>query len=60
MRSVPNYVPVGPTVIGDIRHRLAGVDFDDLYGFTWGLNILGGARAAVDESLDRYLHAVSA
>lgn len=60
MHSVPNFVPVGPTIVGDVRRRLDGIDFDDLYGFTWGLNIIGGAGAAVDESLDRYLAAISA
>ena len=58
MHSVPNYIPVGPGVIADIRSRLAGVKFDDLYGFTWNLNIIGGARDAVDRSFDRYLHHV--
>ena len=59
MHSVPNFIPVGARTIADVRHRLAGIDFDDLYGFTWGLNIIGGARDAVDESLDRYLAAIS-
>jgi glyoxylase-like metal-dependent hydrolase (beta-lactamase superfamily II) len=58
MYSVPNYIPVNAAVISDIRERIAGVHFDDLYGFTWGLNIIGGARQAVDESLERYLTAV--
>jgi glyoxylase-like metal-dependent hydrolase (beta-lactamase superfamily II) len=60
MHSVPNHVPVGPGVIRDIRRRLAGLSFDDLYGFTWGLNVIGDARRAVDESLDRYLSAITA
>lgn len=59
MHSVPNYMPVGPGVIRDLRHRLAGVDFDDLYGFTWGLNVIGDARSAVARSLDRYLAAIT-
>ena len=60
MHSVPNYIPVGPTVIEDLRCRLADDDFDDVYGFTWGLNIIGDGRAAVDTSFDRYLAAISA
>lgn len=55
MHSVPNFVPVGPGVIHDLRARLVGVDVDDVYGFTWGLNIIGDARSALDESFDRYL-----
>lgn len=60
MHSVPNYVPVDAATIRDIAGRLEGIEFDDLYGFTWGLNIIGGARAAVDESLSRYLTAIGA
>ena len=59
MHSVPNHIPVGPAVISDLRTRLAGIEFDDLYGFTWGLNIIGGARRAVAESLDRYMAAIT-
>jgi len=59
MHSVPNYIPVGPGTIRDISDRLMGLDFDDVYGFTWGPDIIGGARVAVDESLDRYLAAIS-
>lgn len=60
MHSVPNHIPVSAPVVSDIRDRLAGIDFDDLYGFTWGLDIIGNARHAVDVSLDRYIAAVSA
>lgn len=58
MYSVPNYIPAHPDRVLEIRRRLQDLDFDDVYGFTWGLNILGNARAAVDESFDRYLRAV--
>ena len=58
MHSVPNYIPVGADTIVELRHRLADVEFDDLYGFTWGLNIIGGARHAVEASFDRYLDAI--
>ncbi len=58
MYSVPNHVPSHPDDVEEIRRRLDTVDFDDLYGFTWGLNIIGGARACVDESFERYFRAV--
>jgi len=58
MHSVPNYVPVSASVITGIRHRLRDLDFDDVYGFTWGLNIIGNARHSVDESFDRYRAAI--
>lgn len=59
MHSVPNFVPVGPDVIDDLAHRLAGVAFDDLYGFAWGGTIIGDADTAVAASLARYRAAVS-
>ena len=59
MHSVPNFIPVNAGVISDLRARLSGIEFEDLYGFTWGRNIRGGARAAVDWSLDRYLRHVT-
>ena len=58
MYSVPNHVPSHPDDVDEVRRRLDGVDFDDLYGFTWGLNIIGEARSCVDESFDRYFRAV--
>ena len=59
MYSVPNYIPARPDCVMEIRQRLAGLAFDDVYGYTWGLNIRGGARAAVDESFERYFRAVT-
>ncbi len=59
MHSVPNHVPVGPATIRELRKRLEGLHFDDVYGFTWGLNIIGGADDAVRQSLDRYLAAIT-
>jgi glyoxylase-like metal-dependent hydrolase (beta-lactamase superfamily II) len=58
MYSVPNHIPAHPNNVRETRKRLADVAFDDLYGFTWGLNIIGNARTAVDESFDRYFHAI--
>jgi hypothetical protein len=59
MYSYPNYVPMRPSEVRRIRARLAPYAFEDLFGFTWGRNVIGGARAAVDRSIDRYLAAVS-
>lgn len=59
MYSYPNYVPMNPSDVRSIRSRLEGYAFEDVFGFTWGRNIIGGAREAVDESFDRYLKAVS-
>ncbi|GAA0706201.1 MBL fold metallo-hydrolase [Dokdonella soli] len=59
MYSYPNYMPMNTSDVMSIRSRLEGYEFEDVYGYTWGRNIMGGARAAVDESFDRYLKAVS-
>lgn len=58
MYSYPNFVPMKTSDVRAIRERLIGYDFADVFGFTWGLNIIGGGRAAVDASFDRFLAAV--
>jgi len=59
MYSVPNHIPAKPEHVRETQARLRGLAFDDVYGFTWGLNIIGGARAAVDASFERYFAMVS-
>jgi hypothetical protein len=59
MYSYPNYIPMRTSDVRAMRERLGGFDFDDVYGFSWGRNILGGGRAAVDASFARHLDAVS-
>ena len=52
----------------DVACRAPGPDvaaqnwnpFEDVFGFSRGRNIIGGGRAAVDRSFDRYLRAVEA
>jgi hypothetical protein len=58
MYSYPNLVPLRPADVRSMRERLAPFEYDDAYGFSWGRNILGAARARVDASFDRYLAAV--
>lgn len=60
MYSYPNYIPMKPKDVHAMRALLADHAFDDVFGYTWGRNIIGGARAAVDASFDRYLAAVAA
>lgn len=56
MYSYPNYWPMRPSDVTSMRSRLAGYAFEDVFGYTWGRNIIGGAREAVD----RYLQTVAA
>lgn len=60
MRSYPNFMPLSPADVRGMQARLADCDFEDVYGYTWGRNIIGGGRAAVDASFERYLAAVAA
>jgi len=59
MYSYPNYVPMKPSDVRSMRARLDGYGFENVYGYTWGRNIIGNGRAAVDASFDRYLLAVA-
>ncbi|HEV7914018.1 MAG TPA: hypothetical protein VGP22_09640 [Albitalea sp.] len=59
MYSYPNYIPMKPGDVRQMRTLLEGREFDDVFGFTWGRNIVGGGRAAVDRSFDRYLQAMA-
>ncbi|MFG0320273.1 MAG: MBL fold metallo-hydrolase [Planctomycetota bacterium JB042] len=58
MYSYPNLVPMRTSDVLALRERLAPFRFDDVFGYTWGRQILGGGREAVDRSFDRYLDAV--
>ena len=59
MYSYPNYMPMPPADVRRMQALLADYDFDDVYGYTWGRNILGDARSAVNASFARYLEAVA-
>jgi hypothetical protein len=58
MYSYPNFIPMKPADVRGMRARIAPYAFEDVYGFSWGRNIIGAGRVAVDASFDRYLRAV--
>lgn len=60
MYSYPNYIPMRGSDVRAMQERLAAYDFEDVYGYTWGRNILGGGRAAVDASFERFLQRLAA
>jgi glyoxylase-like metal-dependent hydrolase (beta-lactamase superfamily II) len=60
MYSYPNMTPMKPSDVRAMQRRLEGFAFEDVFGYTWGRNIIGGGRAAVDRSFERYLTAVAA
>jgi hypothetical protein len=55
----PNDVPMKPRDVRRMRSLLARYEFEDVYGYTWGRNLISGGREAVDASCMRYLSAVS-
>lgn len=59
MYSYPNYVPMKTSDVRAMRERLAGYDYENVYGYTWGRNIIGKGRAAVEASFDRHLQMVA-
>ena len=60
MYSYPNFVPLKSSDVKYMQALLSKYAFDSVYGYTWGRNIIGRARAAVDQSFDRYLQAITA
>jgi glyoxylase-like metal-dependent hydrolase (beta-lactamase superfamily II) len=59
MYSYPNYMPMAAADVRAMRARLSPCAFEDVFGYTWGRNIIGGARAAVDQSFDRFLEVMA-
>lgn len=60
MYSYPNYMPMKASDVRHMQTLLEGYDFEDVFGFTWGRNVIGGGRTAVDASFTRYLQAIAA
>lgn len=58
MYSYPNYIPVSAATVRRIAGIVAALEFDEVYSAWSGRNIIGGARQAVEQSLDRYCRAV--
>jgi hypothetical protein len=60
MYSYPNFIPMHPDAVRLIRSRVEPYQFEDVFGYSHGRNIVSGARDAVTRSFDRYLSAVGA
>jgi hypothetical protein len=59
MYSYPNYIPLNAAAVQRIAHAVAPLTFDRIYGAWWGRNIAGGAKAAFETSVRRYLAAIA-
>lgn len=60
MYSYPNLMPLPPSDVRRMRAAVAELEFADVYGYTWGRNLIGDGHAAVARSFRRYLDAVAA
>lgn len=58
MHSYPNLLPMRTSDVEAMRDLVLPYSFDDVFGYTWGRNILGGAHGKVRRSFERYLDAV--
>lgn len=59
MYSNPNLIPMAPEDVKAMRERLGPFTFEDVFGYTWDRDIVGGGREAVNRSFERYLEAIS-
>jgi hypothetical protein len=60
MYSYPNYTPMRASDVHAMRERLAMFDYDEVFGFSWGRNILGNGKTAIERSFDRFFGAIAA
>ena len=60
MYSFPNAIPLGPSSVEGLEERVAPLAFDDLYGFSRGREMIGGAKERVAASFARYRMAIAA
>ena len=58
MYSYPNYIPLSAPVVEGVVGKVAPLDFDRIYSHFSGLVIDEGAKAVVQQSLERYKNAV--
>jgi glyoxylase-like metal-dependent hydrolase (beta-lactamase superfamily II) len=59
MRSYPNHIPLGPKVIHRIGDALKPLAFDRIYGHYFDRVIPTAAKAVLEESVARYIAAIS-
>lgn len=57
MYSYPNYIPMRTSDVREMQARLAPFEYEDVYGYSWGRNIIGDGKAAVNASFERFFAA---
>lgn len=59
MRSYPNLIPLPARAVESLAARVAGLNFDRLYGGWWDKVIASDAKNAVARSAERYIAALA-
>ena len=54
MYSYPNKIPLPISEVQRIKKKMAGMDFDEIYGF-WNYQNVTNAKELLIKSLDRYI-----
>jgi hypothetical protein len=60
MYSYPNYIPLPPVAVSRVVEILRPYPFDRIYGAFPKRTVVRDAKAALEQSAERYLRAVSA
>jgi hypothetical protein len=60
MYSYPNAIPLGPGAVHALRARVADLEYDDVFGYSAGREIIGNAKHCMEASFARYLAAIAA
>ncbi len=60
LHSYPNGIPLGIHAITNIAASLADLEYQRVYGYTWGRNITARGAEIVASSLTDYVHRVAA
>lgn len=58
LHSYPNLLPMPTSEVEALQSRVLDFEFEKLFGYTWGRNILSDAKGVVQASFERYLRAV--
>jgi hypothetical protein len=57
MYSYPNYIPMRTSDVREMQARLEPLEYEDVYGYSWGRNVIGNGKAAVNASFERFFSA---
>lgn len=59
MYSYPNMIPLGPAALGALERRVAPLEFEDVFGFSPGRQMIGDAKFKIEQSFSRIRNAMA-